>query len=325
MSSPVFTMSEVLRARARIAPYLPATPAFYFPALDALFGCRVWLKFENHQPTGAFKVRGGVNLCAILHEEEGRDVSLLAASTGNHGQSVAYGARLFGMRARIVVPEQANPDKVAAMRALGADVIFAGSNYEECKIHAETMAQEPGVRYISAGNEPLLIPGVATYALELMERAPELDAVFVPIGGGSGASGCCLAGHAINPALKVIGVQSSHAPAVYQSWKSGQLQTTSSADTFAEGLATLSAFELTIDFLRAQLDDFVLVDDQQLRAAIRLLYHHTHNVAEGAGAAALAAAWANREKFQGKSIGVIISGGNLPAGMLAEILRENEA
>ncbi len=323
MPDPIFSMREVLRARERLAPYLPPTPAFHFPALDALFGCTVWLKFENHQPTGAFKVRGGVNLCATMRRGGG-DRTLLAASTGNHGQSVAYAARLFGMQAQIVVPEQANPDKVAAMRALGAEVIFFGSNYEQCKSHAEEMAQQPGMRYVSAGNEPMLIPGVATYALELMERAPGLDAIFVPIGGGSGACGCCLAGHAINPALKVIGVQSAHAPAVYRSWKSGDLQTTEHAETFAEGLATLSAFELTLDFLREQLDDFLLVDDRELRAAIRLLFHHTHNVAEGAGAAALAAAWKSREKFAGKEIAVIVSGGNLPADVLVDILQEGD-
>ncbi len=314
------TVADVLRARQRIAPYLVPTPAHRYPALEKQIGFNLWIKHENHQPTGAFKVRGGVNYCGTLSPAE-RQNGVIAASTGNHGQSVAFAARLYGIPAKIVVPEGANPDKVRAIQNFGADIIHFGKNYEECKRHAEELAASTGIRYVSAGDEPLLIAGVATYALELLETAPELDAIYVPVGGGSGASGCCIVGHAVRPGLKVIGVQSAHAPAVYESWKTGSHVTTDTADTFAEGLATLSPFELPLGILRRELDDFVLVTDDELRDAIRMLLTYTHNIAEGAGAAAFAAAWREREKWQGKNVGVIMSGGNLTMEQLRDILK----
>ena len=313
------TIADVLQARQRIAPYLMPTPAHRYPALEKKIGFNLWIKHENHQPTGAFKVRGGVNYCGALPPDE-RNRGVIAASTGNHGQSVAFAARLYGIPAKIVVPEGANPDKVRAIENLGAEIIYHGKHYEECKRHAEELADSTGIRYISAGDEPLLISGVGTYALELMEAVPDLDVIYVPVGGGSGASGCCIVGHAVRPGLKVIGVQSAHAPAVFESWKSGKTVITDSADTFAEGLATLSPFELPLNILRRELDDFVLVTDDELRAAIRMLLTYTHNIAEGAGAAAFAAAWREREKWQRKNVAVIMSGGNLTMEQLRDIL-----
>ena len=319
MTDSSITLADVLEARKRITPYLHPTAAHHYPSLDRLLGCEVWVKHENHQPTGAFKVRGGINLCSTLSAAE-RKKGVIAASTGNHGQSVAFAANLFGIPAKIVVPEGANPDKVRAIENFGAEIIYHGKNYEECKQFTENLAQETGIRYISAGNEPLLIAGVGTYALELLEAQPDLDALYVPVGGGSGACGCSIVGHGVRPELKIIGVQSAHAPAVYQSWKSGQEVTTDSADTFAEGLATLSPFELPLNILRQHLEDFVLVDDDELREAIRILFTYTHNIAEGAGAAAFAAAFREREKWQGKKIAVIMSGGNLTIEHLKGIL-----
>lgn len=321
MQSEKIELADVLAAKQRIAPFLTPTPLHRYPALDRLFGCTVYIKHENHQPTGAFKVRGGVNLCSVLDEAQ-KAQGVIAASTGNHGQSVAYGANLFGIPAKIAVPEAANPDKVRAIENLGAEIIYHGRNYEECKSYAEAQAQEQGLRYISAGDEPMLIAGVGTYALELMQAVPDLDAIFVPIGGGSGSCGCCIVGHAVNPELKVIGVQSSHAPSVFESWRSGEWVTTEKADTFAEGLATLSPFELPLSILRRELDDFFLVDDQELRQAIRMLFEYTHNVAEGAGAAAFAAAWRERGRWQNRKIALILSGGNLTTSMLRKILNE---
>ncbi len=321
MSSDSITLSDVLMARKRIAPYLSPTAAHHYPSLDRLMGCEVWVKHENHQPTGAFKVRGGVNLCSTLSPEE-RARGVIAASTGNHGQSIAFAAKLFGIPAKIVVPEGANPDKARAIENFGAEIIYHGKDYEACKQYTENLAEQKGYRYVSAGNEPLLIAGVGTYALELLETQPELEAIYVPIGGGSGSCGCCIVGHAVRPGLKVIGVQSAHAPAVYRSWKSGEWVATPTADTFAEGLATLSPFELPLGILRRELDDFVLVEDDELRQAIRLLLTYTHNIAEGAGAAAFAAAYREREKWQGKKIAVIMSGGNLTLEHLRDILRD---
>lgn len=313
------TLSDVFAARRRIAPYITPTPANNYASLDKLMGCRVWVKHENHHPTSAFKVRGGLNLCAAM-AEQGELPMLIAASTGNHGQSVAYAAYTFGTKAKIYVPEASNPDKVRAIKNLGAQVIFYGKNYEVCRHHAETMAKQEGARFVDGGNEPFLVAGVGTYSLELFEAVPDLDMVFVPIGGGSGASGCCIVGRAMNPNVKIFGVQSEHAPAVFKSWKSGRFTKTESADTFAEGLATLAPFELPLEILRQELDDFLLVSDAELREAIRMLFTHTHNIAEGAGAAAFAAAYREREKLNGKKIAVVMSGGNLTIEMLREIL-----
>src|SRR5437667_2161604 len=202
------TFQDVLLAQRRIRPYLQRTPLYSYPAMNALIGTDVYIKHENYQPVGAFKVRGGINLISQLSPDE-RKRGVIAASTGNHGQSVAYAARLFGVKARIVVPEKANPGKVAAMQGMGAEVIAWGANFDEARVHSEALAQEHGYRYIHSGNEPHLIAGVATEALEMLEDEPELEVIIVPIGGGSGAAGTCLTAHALNPAIRVIGVQSA--------------------------------------------------------------------------------------------------------------------
>ncbi|KAA3612217.1 MAG: threonine/serine dehydratase [Calditrichaeota bacterium] len=313
------TLSDILQAKKRIAPYLTPTPALNFKSLDKLFGCELWVKFENHLPTGAFKIRGGINLCSQL-QEQGFKGGLIAASTGNHGQSIAHAGQLFGFPVKIVVPENANIDKVRAIENFGAEVISHGENYSYCCVFAENFARDNKWRYVSGGDEPALIPGVGTYALELFEKIPTLDTVFVPVGGGSGACGVSIVAHSVNPAVRVIGVQSSHADSIYQSIKTGKVCKTHSADTFAEGLATLSPFKFTLNILRDELDEIVTVDDDALRGAIRLLLSHTHNIAEGAGAAAFAAAWQARETLAGKRIAVILSGGNLTEEQLIEII-----
>ncbi|HJR44353.1 MAG TPA: pyridoxal-phosphate dependent enzyme, partial [Actinomycetota bacterium] len=209
METPTF--SGVLEARRQIAPFLPRTPMFPNPRLERLLGTPVWVKHENHQPTGAFKVRGGVNLIAQLSSEQ-RERGVIAASTGNHGQSVAYGAQQFGVRARICVPEGANPTKVQAMEDRGAEVIFHGKDFDGAREHCERLAEENDHRYIHSGNEPHLVEGVGTYALEMLEDQPGLDVIVVPIGGGSGAAGVCLVAKTIAPSVSVIGVQSEAAP-----------------------------------------------------------------------------------------------------------------
>src|SRR5438876_5685371 len=216
------TFQDVLHARRQIHPYLKRTPTYSYPTINALIGTTLFIKHENYQPVGAFKVRGGINLVSQLSLEE-REKGVIAASTGNHGQSVAYAARLFGVKAIIVVPEKANPGKVASMQGMGADVIFHGLTYDESKQHCETLAHEHGYRYIHSGNEPLLIAGVATEALEMLEDEPDLEVIIVPIGGGSGASGACIVARAINPSIRVIGVQAKASPAAYESWRQGYL------------------------------------------------------------------------------------------------------
>src|SRR3989454_7008189 len=212
------TFQDILLAQRQIHPYLQRTPQYSYPPMNALLGTEVYIKHENYQPVGAFKVRGGINLISQLSPQE-RERGVMAASTGNHGQSVAYAARLFGVKARIVVPEAANPGKVAAMQGMGAEVIFHGARYDEARLYCETLARELGYRYIHSGNEPLLIAGVATGILEMLEDEPRLEVIIVPIGGGSGAAGACIAAQTINPAIRVIGVQSEASPAAYESWR----------------------------------------------------------------------------------------------------------
>src|SRR5260221_4905285 len=286
-ASPVPDLADVLAARQRIGPYLRPTPLYRYPAFDAMTGTQVWVKHENHQPVGAFKVRGGVNLVSQLDREERRRV-VIAASTGSHGHSVAYAADLFGVRAIICVPEQANPVKIESMQALGAEVVFCGRDFDEAREYCEKLAAEHRYRYIHSGNEPSLIAGVATCTLEILEVRPDTEVIVVPVGGGSGAAGACVRAKAVRPSIEVIGVQSQAAPAAYRSWRAGSLveDTTS---TFAEGLATRTAFELPQQILRELLDDFVLVSDQALRAANRLMIEKTRTLVEPAGPAALPA------------------------------------
>ena len=312
------TFRDVLAAQRRIRPYLARTPLHSYPALNELIGTEVYVKHENYQPVGAFKVRGGVNLISqLLPEERGRGV--IAASTGNHGQSVAFAARLFGVMARIVVPERANPGKVAAMQGMGAEVIVHGDGFDVAREHCEALARQHGYRYIHSGDEPLLIAGVATETLEMLEDQPELDLIIVPIGGGSGAAGACIAAHAVSRAIQVIGVQSDAAPAAYRSWRGRELVVAPST-TFAEGLATGTAFALPQAILREQLDDFVLVGDGEIRQAMVWMIERAHTLAEGAGASPLAAAYRLRGTLRGKKVGLVCSGGNTSVEHLRQAL-----
>jgi threonine dehydratase len=311
-------LPDVLAARQRIRPHLPVTPIYHYPGLDELTGCETWVKHENHQPVGAFKVRGGVNLAACLSTQE-RAAGLITASTGNHGASVAYGAQLFGVKATICLPEAANPAKVARMRHLGAELVFFGRDFDEAREHCERLAADQGLRYVHSGNEPLLIAGVATQALEIVEALPDVDAIVVPVGGGTGAAGACIVAKAVNPAIEVIGVQSDAAPAAYKSWLKGEM-VEDVMRTFAEGLATRTAFALPQAVLRQMLDDFLLVSDGELRDAMRTMIATTQNLCEAAGAASLACLLRYPDRFAGKKVAIICSGGNVALDQLQDVL-----
>ena len=277
------TFDDILAARETIRDHLPRTPLRAYPALDRLVGAQVWVKHENLMPTGAFKVRGGVNLMSRLDPETRRQ-GVITASTGNHGQSVAYGARLFGVQATVCVPEHANPVKVEAMRDLGAEVICVGRAFEEARAHCEALAVERGLRYVHTGNEPDLIAGVATATLEILEEQPEVDVILVAVGGGSGASAACIVARALRPSIEVIGVQSAQSPAAHNSWRAGAMVERPNT-TAAEGVATGSAFELPQRIMRELLTDFVLVEDRDLLTATRLMIEKTRTLVEPAGAA----------------------------------------
>jgi threonine dehydratase len=316
------TFADVLDARTRIAPHLLRTPLREYPPLGRLVDATVFVKHENHLPTGAFKVRGGINLVSQLSEDERRR-GVVASSTGNHGQSIALGARLFGVKATICVPENANPVKVAAMRDLGAEVVSSGVDFDEARELAEQLSIEHGFRYVHSGNEPLLIAGVATATLELLEDEPHIDTVIVPVGGGSGAAGAAIVAKTLNPSIRVIGVQSDAAPAAFRSWRERALLE-DEMKTFAEGLATRVAFELPQRIMWELLDDFVLVGDDAIRAAQRAMIESTRNLIEAAGASPLAAALQLRDELAGRRVALIASGGNASPDQLRELLTSGD-
>ena len=312
------TFADVLDAARQIRPYLAPTPLRRYPALERLVGTELHVKHENHNPTGAFKVRGGINLVSRLSDDERRR-GVIAASTGNHGQSVAFAARLFGVGAIICAPAAANPVKVEAMQDMGAEVILDGDRYDDSRRNADRLAREHGYRYIHSGDEPLLIAGVGTHTLEVLQEQPRIDTVIVPIGGGSGAAGACIAAKAVNPEIKVIGVQSDQAQSAYLSWKSGSLQDSPNR-TRAEGLSTAAPFELPQRIMRRLLDDFVLVSDDEIDAATALMIEKTRTLVEAAGAAALAGALKLRNQLRGRRLALICSGGNISPAQLKALL-----
>lgn len=314
---PIPTLHDILSARANVYRHLQPTPLHHYASLSQLVGAEVWVKHENHQPIGAFKVRGGLNLVAGLGEAE-RKAGLYTASTGNHGQSVAFAARAYGVRATIAMPERANADKVAAMRGLGAEVVFHGVDFDTAREWMMHEAVERGGVFVGPTDERLIC-GVGTYALEILEDLPDVDAILVPVGAGSGVCGTSIVAKTINPEIQVIGCQSAQAPTMLLSWAAGK-PVTGPMQTFAEGVATRVPFENTQRIMRQYLDDFVMVPDQAIEAAILLLLEHTHNLAEGAGAIPLAAALQLKGRLAGKKIVLVMSGGNLALSELRRIL-----
>lgn len=312
------TFHDIVRAQKTIRPYLAPTPLHHYPLLDQLLDAEVYVKHENYQPIGAFKVRGGINFMAHLPAAI-RQRGVVTASTGNHGQSIAYAAQQFGVRAVIVVPEGANPVKVEAMRSYGAEVVFHGADFEASKRHCVTLEREAGLYFVNSGDEPLLIAGVGTHTLEILEEQPDIDMLFVPLGGGSGAAGACLAAKAISDKIKVIAVQATGAPAAYLTWQARDRRT-APIHTFAGGLATGEPFMMPQQVIWDRLDDFILVDDDEMRVAIRHYLEKAKTLAEPAGAAPLAAALKMRDQLQSKKIALILSGGNISPAELSQCL-----
>ena len=306
-------LNDVLAARGLLARLLPPTPMWTYPLLDATVGATVHVKHENTQPTGAFKVRGGLNLLAGWSAGE-RAQDVVTFSTGNHAQSIAYAARHFGMRCTVVMPEDANEAKVAAVRALGAEVVLRGAVLEDCAAYAAAL---PG-RLVEPGADAALISGVATAYLELIEAAPDLDAVFVPVGSGTGAAAACLVCAALAPRCRVIAVQSAASPAAHDSWRAGDVVSRPNR-TEIEGLATGTGFALPQAIMAAHLADFLLVDDADILAAQRILLSDAHTLAEGAGAAALAGLRTVRDEFAGARVAVVCSGGVVGAAEVATL------
>jgi threonine dehydratase len=315
------TLRDVYRARARIRDAIRPTPLLRHPLLVREIGCDVHVKHENHNPTCAFKVRGGLNLIGALGEEERRR-GVVTATTGNHGQSIALACQRYGVACTILVPAGNNPEKNAAMRAYGATLVEHGRDFDEARERAEALRLERGLRYVHSANEPLLIAGVATYALELFEELPDVDVVFVPIGGGSGACGVAIVRTALGSRARVIGVQAEQADAFTRSWRGPARVVGERIGTFAEGMATRVTFDLTFGILKRELDDIVTLSEEELAEGVRLALRATHNLAEGAGAAPLMAAMTMRDQLAGKTVACIMSGGNIDAATLRRIVAE---
>jgi threonine dehydratase len=312
------TIADIYSARARVYGVVRPTPLLKHPLLDRESGLNIFVKHENHNPTGAFKVRGGLNLIGSLNAEERRGV--ITATTGNHGQSIALACGRYGVPCVIVVPRGNNPEKNAAMRALGAELIEHGRDFDEAREKVEEMQHERRLRYVHSANEPLLIAGVGTYGLEIFEALPEVDVILVAIGGGSGACGCAIARTGAGSRAKVIGVQAERADAFARSWKGTERVVGDTADTFAEGMATRVTFDLPFSILRRELDDVVTLSEEEIAEGVRLALRATHNLAEGAGAASLAAAIKLRTQLAGKTVACVMSGGNIDQATLTRIL-----
>ena len=311
----MLTYAAIATAGEIVARELATTPLVGHPLLDRAIGAEILVKHEHVLPTGSFKVRGGVHLAARLTDQE-VERGLVTCSTGNHAQSVAYAAKLAGSHATVVMPACAPQVKRDAVEALGATIISHGATLDESAQHARSLAAGPaGPSYVDTTDTRIIL-GHATAYLELFQQAADLDALFVPIGSGTGAVGACLVRDALMPTCRVIGVQSAAAPAAWRSWRSGAIET-APATTRASGLATSSGYASTLPYLRAGLHDFVLVSDDDIDHAARLLASHAHTLAEGAGAAALAGLLAT--DAPPRRVVVMCTGGNASADEIARL------
>ena len=314
------TWDDIVAARARIAAHLEPTPLRHYPSLDAeLGGIRVLVKHENHLPTNAFKARNALSFMTALEPAQ-RTHGVVAATRGNHGAGLAWAGALLGVPVVICVPHGNNPEKNAAMRGFGAELVEAGRDYDEAVEVALRLVRERGLVMAHSTNDRHVIAGAGTLGAELCEQAPDLDAIVVAVGGGSQAVGSLVATRALRPHVPVFGVQASGASAIHDSWHAGTRKTIDAANTFADGLATRATYDLTWDALREGLAGFVTVTDAQIADAIRVLIRTTHNLAEGAGAAGLAGLFALRERLAGKTVGIILSGSNIDEVTLRRVL-----
>jgi len=315
------TFDDVIAARERVAPYLRPTPLRRYAALEAVIGHGIELlvKHENHQPTNSFKVRNGLSLMTSLSAEERRR-GVVAASTGNHGQGIAYGGSLLGASVTICVPAGNNPEKNAAMRSFGATVVEEGRDYDDAVQAMMRIARDEGRVVAHSTNDPRIIAGAGTMTLEILEERRDIDAMIIALGGGSQAVGALTVAGELAPELEVYAVGAEGAPAQHDSWHAGERLTTSGVSTFAEGVATRATYDLTFDALREGLTDFVLVSETDIAASVRLVIGATHQLVEGAGAMGVAAAMKLAPRLEGKRVALIFCGGNLDTAVLRRVL-----
>jgi threonine dehydratase len=315
-TSPI-SLPDVLAARDRLRPHLAPTPLRNYPLLDELVGhgIRIWVKHENHQPTQSFKARNGISALTALSAEQ-RAKGVISPSTGNFGQGVAYAGRMLGVHVAICVPLGNNPEKNASIRAMDAELIEEGSNYDEAARACARIQAERGCTLIHGVNNRDVLAGAATMTLEILEQQGDLDALLIAVGGGSQAVGALTVAAALKPSLAVWAIGAEGAPAQYLSWKQGQRLTGQPIHTFAEGVATGSAYELTFDALKAGLAGFITVSEAEMYQGIRDYLRITRNVAEGAGACGLAGLHKLAGALAGQRVGIVMCGGNLSTASL---------
>lgn len=313
------TRDDIEHAARHLYQFMPATAQYAWPLLAERLGCTVWVKHENHTPTGAFKVRGGLTFAHWLKREHPEAKGIVTATRGNHGQSLALAATALGLKALIVVPQGNSVEKNNAMRGFGGEVVEYGRDFDEAREEAARLAHAQGL-YLVPPFHPELVKGVATYGLELFKAVPDLDTVYVPIGCGSGICAVIAARDALGLKTHVVGVVSTEALAAKWSFETGRLCETASANTFADGLAVRRPIPEAFAIYGAAAARVVAVSDAEIAEAMRVYYTDTHNLAEGAGAAALAALMQEREAMRGKKVGVILSGGNIDRPVYARLI-----
>jgi threonine dehydratase len=301
------SISEVLRSRAVVGALAKPTQLTRYEGLSRLIGADVHVKHENHNPTGTFKIRGGINLMSHLRRKGVKGV--ITFSTGNHGLSIATSAKWFGLNAVVVVPEKSNPTKIRAIRQCGAELVEAGSSFEEAAQAVDALCEERGLYYAHPADEPLLINGVGTGFLEIVEDLPDVNVMIVPLGAGSEAAAAITVLRALRPNVRIVAVQAECSPAAYQSWQERRISHAPNI-TFAGGFATGKAYEVPFEIYKDGLDDFVLLTEDEIYDGIGAAFYYTHNLAEGAGAATVAAAYKLRDELAGKIVVLQMSGCN---------------
>jgi len=313
-------LDEITAASRIVYADMPPTPQYHWPLLSERLGAEIWVKHENHSPVGAFKIRGGLVYFANLANSDKPPTGVIGATRGNHGQSVGYAARRYGMSATIVVPHGNSVEKNAAMRALGVELIEYGDEFQEAREYAQKLADGRSLHLIPSFHR-LLVAGVATYSLELFQAVEDIDVVYVPIGLGSGICGMLAARDALNLETEVVGVVSAHATAYAQSFKAGKAIESPVSTKLSDGMACSVPEPDALSIILKGVDRIVDVTDDEVAGAMRMMFECTHNVCEGAGAAALAAANQERAVIAGRKIAVVASGGNVDQNVFAEVLK----
>src|SRR5438309_4828496 len=319
----MFDLKQLEHAHTIVGAAMPPTPAHAWPLLSERLGATVIVKHENHTPTGAFKVRGGLVYVDRLNRERPGTPGLISATTGNHGQSIAYAANRYRVPVTIYVPHGNSVEKNRAMRSFGANLVEHGNDFQSAREEADRRAKRDGLEFVPSFH-PDLVVGVATYALELLSKVPDLDVLYVPIGQGSGICGCILARDLLGLKTEIVGVQSTEAPSYALSFAAGTVVTTKTSQTLADGMATRFPDGDALAIIRKGASRIAQVTDDEIRVAIRALWTDTHNLAEGAGAAALAAALQDKAKIRGKRVGLILSGGNIDFDLFRKWIASNE-